>query len=74
MCEYAYVIDLDKNTFEIYEGFKSGPLVNTERFAYLNEKAEGGYAPVALVKSYKIDELPETADEFVEELNALIES
>jgi hypothetical protein len=25
-CEYAYTIDLDKNTFEIYEDFKGNPI------------------------------------------------
>jgi len=31
-CEYAYVVDLDKNTFEIYEGFNQEQLAETERF------------------------------------------
>ncbi len=67
-CEYAYIIDLDKGTFEVYEGFNHGP-VTEGRFISGDESLENtdGYGPVKLVKTYQLDNLP-TDDVFIEEL------
>lgn len=66
-CEWAYVIDLDKGTFEVFKGFNQSPLDPSDRFFYLTEKALADknyrsepYYPVRLVKSYPLDELPST--------------
>jgi len=63
MCEWVYVIDLDKNTFEAYEGFNKEAVEN-ERFA---GPVVDGYGPVKLVKTYSLDSLP-TEEQFIREL------
>jgi len=57
-CEWAYVIDLDTNKFEVYQGFNEEKLNADERFFYLEDKSEGNYHPVKFVKAYDIDNLP----------------
>lgn len=65
-CEWAYVIDFDKNTFEVYEGFNKTPLTKEDRFFYL--KGENDYEPVKMLKAYDLNNLPRTTQIFVEDL------
>jgi len=68
MNEWTYVIDLDKGTFEVYEGFNKEPLAETERFfGYTSDDTpvlDRKYYPVKFVKSYFIASLP-TDEEFI---------
>lgn len=61
-CEWAYVIDLDANALEVYEGFQKEPHAEG-RFASMKPGTDG-YYPVKLVGSVPLDDLP-CDDEFV---------
>lgn len=66
-CEWAYVIDFDKRTFEVYQGFNKEPLTPEDRFYELREHEELPYHGVKLAKSWSLDELP-TNEEFISTL------
>lgn len=55
-CEFAYVVDLDRNTFEAYVGFQKSRTTG-QRFSELHGKGE--YAPVKLAGSWSLDALPD---------------
>jgi hypothetical protein len=61
-CEYAYVIDVDKEVFEVYTGFNDDVELVTERFEFLRENIEGTdkYGLVKLYETYNLNELPES--------------
>jgi len=70
-CRWGYVIDLDKNLFEVYEGANETPLNETERFYSIQEQQnpitvhDKTYYPIKQVISFDLDDLP-TEEEFLE--------
>jgi hypothetical protein len=69
-CEWLWLIDLDKLTFEGYKGFNQKPLGKGQRFRYLQDAnkhrdtdKEGNlkpaeYYPVRLAKTFSLENLP----------------
>jgi hypothetical protein len=62
-CEWAYVIDLDKNELEVFKGFNKTNLSDDERFYFLQENAdENGYKPLKLLATFNLEQLPSEED------------
>lgn len=57
-CEWAYVIDYDMQTFEVYKGWSIVPLQPDERF-YNDGRTKNGYYPVHRAATYNLYNLPE---------------
>lgn len=80
-CEYAYVIDLETNRFEVYYGFNKHPLKENARFKYLEdiqskENKTRRYYPCRIVVSFDLNNLPdkkEFCDEVAKEEEILLE-
>lgn len=66
-CEYAYVIDLDDNVLEVYQGFNKEPLPDSARFTGTSRDSSE-YQAVKLVASFPLGNLPENFDELEKEL------
>lgn len=69
-CEWAYVVDLDRNVLEVYKGFNKDPLTPNGVFASvpLHKDRNNEYATVKLVAVYPFNNLP-TVEVMVEECN-----
>lgn len=58
-CEWLWLIDLDNNTFEGYQGFNRKPLTEEDRFYFLKDKEEcGDFRAVKLAAKWSLDNLP----------------
>ena len=61
-CEWVYVVDLDKMTFEVYQGFNKDKLTGYDRFFFLQDGIDDEYSPVKKVATFDIDKLPNKED------------
>jgi len=55
-CEYAYVLDLDRDILEIYKGFNKSPVDDQERF-YKEFPDENGYFPIKIVMEIAFEDI-----------------
>lgn len=59
-CEWAYFINLDDETFEVYRGFQQDPALQKGRFAGpARQSSSGGYYPCTLVAEYPLNDIPQ---------------
>lgn len=65
-CEWAWVVNLDNKTLEVFEGFNKSPLDVNERF-YKPQFDSDGYFPIKLLKIYSFDELTATSMQELED-------
>ena len=56
-CEWAYVIDLDNDKFEVYKGFNKDKLNPSDRF-YTEDPNDGGYYACKLYGVFSLDNIP----------------
>lgn len=57
-CEWAYVVDLDQNVFEVYRGNNTFGISKEDRFFPLYD-GENDYYPVKIIASFPLDHLPD---------------
>lgn len=58
-CEWGYLIDLDTNKLEVYEGFDTTPLTEKDRFYFLQKNVVSDtYKPIHKIAEYDLNNLP----------------
>jgi hypothetical protein len=67
-CEWGYIVNLDENTFEVYKGFQKKKHRKGRYASMKRGKGPGAneYYPVALVKAFPLDNIPENWEEIVD--------
>lgn len=68
-CEYAYIINLDEELFEVYEGFQKS--LHTQG-RYAKDEPKEGYYPCKLIISYSFNNLPSNK-KFIKDIDKITE-
>src|SRR4029077_1984447 len=63
-CEWAYVLDLDREVLEVYRGFQESPH-SGQRFSATCRGPGDKFYPVALLIEFPFNKLPRTKNSFV---------
>lgn len=66
-CEWAYVINLDNSTLEIYKGFNKAPLLTDERFSKIQSRKDSEYLQVKQYRVLSFDGLKESYNNTISE-------
>ncbi len=66
-CEWAYVINLDTNELEIYQGFRKKPNTRDNRYRII--KPSNGYYACEMIISFPLSEIPDNWLEMVLEVS-----
>lgn len=56
-CEWAYVVDFDQKTFEVYEGLNKKGISPEDRFFNLYD-GKSDYYPIKMLVSFPLEQLP----------------
>ncbi len=71
-CEWAYILNLDDEAFEVFVGFQKKPTPGNRYGTSPRGSFDGNYYPCKMIREYTFDELLELTDEdFVQELEEL---
>lgn len=61
-CEWAYIINLDENVFEVYKGFNKNPYASG-RYSSKKDDTDSGYCGVKFIVSFNLDEARKMTNE-----------